>query len=36
MLFKLFSDMFDRNQDLTRRITLNVRSAVADPNGTDT
>jgi hypothetical protein len=33
LLFKLFDDMVDRNQDFTRRIALNVRSAVAEFNG---
>jgi len=36
MLFNVFDDIDERNQDLTRRITLNVRCAVADPiSGTD-
>ena len=35
LLFKLFDDIVDRNQDLIRRIALNVHSAVADANGTD-
>jgi len=30
-LFNVFDDIDERSQDLTRRITLNVRSAVADP-----
>ena len=31
LLFKVLDDIADRNQDLTWRITLNVRPAVADP-----
>ena len=31
----VFDDIDERSQDLTRRITLNVCSAVADPSGTD-
>jgi len=35
LLFSVFDDIDERSQDLTRRITLNVRFAVADPSGTD-
>ena len=35
LLFNVFDDIDERSQDLTRRITLNVCSAVADPSGTD-
>ena len=35
LLFNVFDDIDERSQDLTRRITLNVRSAVAHPSGTD-
>ena len=35
LLFNVLDDIDERSQDLTRRITLNVRSAVADPSGTD-
>jgi len=36
LLFNVFDDIDERSQDLTRSITLNVRSAVADPiSGTD-
>jgi len=31
----VFDDIDERSQGLTRRITLSVRSAVADPSGTD-
>jgi len=34
-VFNVFDDIDERSQDLTRRITLNVRSAVADPSRTD-
>ena len=34
-LFKLFADIVVRKYDLTRRMTLNVRSAVADDTGNE-
>jgi hypothetical protein len=35
LLYKLFDDIVDRNHDLTLRIALKVRFAVADAKGNE-